>query len=367
MIAFASNDYLGLATHRNVKEASKEAIEKYGAGSGASRLITGSLPPHRRLEEQLAKFKGTEAALAFGSGYQTASSVIACLLTENDTLISDRLNHACLIDGARLSKATIKIFEHNDLDQLESILKVLADDQARQRHDPGNLLIVTESVFSMDGDQAPLAEIAALKNRYGAWLMVDEAHATGLYGPQGQGWAECTGTSHNIDIQMGTLGKAVGAAGGFISGSQMLIDFLVNRARSFIFSTAPTPASAAAAIAAIEIIQSAEGSALRARLWQRVRELRAGLEQPEPDPSPIVPLLIGSESQCLKIAAQLEAQGFLVPAIRYPSVPRNQARLRITLSAQHTQPHAVQLLQALSQIKATNIGHKVIESTPLSL
>lgn len=354
MLSFASNDYLGLANHPALKKAAKDALDHYGAGSGASRLITGSIPPHRELERQLAAFKETESALAFGSGYQTAVGALACLLSENDVLLSDRLNHACIIDGARLSKAPIQIFEHNDLDHLESLLKTAADGRTRSSQPVKNILIVTESVFSMEGDQAPLPEIAALKNRYEAWLMIDEAHATGIFGARRQGLAEQTETREAVDVHMGTLGKAVGAAGGFICGSQALVDFLFNQARSFVFSTAPTPATAAAATAGIQIIQSPIGKERNTRLWQRVRQLRNGLQLPEPASSPIVPYRLGTESRSLQVSAQLEKEGLLVPAIRYPSVPKNQARLRITLSAQHSENQVDRLLDALQRIQADN-------------
>lgn len=350
MLSFASNDYLGLANHSALKKAAKDALDRYGAGSGASRLITGSLALHRELEEQLAAFKETEAAIAFGSGYQTAVGAIACLLAESDVLLSDRLNHACIIDGARLSKAQIRIFEHNDLDHLESLLKSAADEQTRRSQPVKNILIVTESVFSMEGDQAPLSEIAALKNCYEAWLMIDEAHATGIFGARRQGLAEETKTREAVDVHMGTLGKAVGAAGGFICGSQALVDFLVNQARTFVFSTAPPPAAAAAAIAGIQIIQSPLGRERNKRLWQRVRQLRSGLQLPEPAPSPIVPYRLGTESRSLQVSAQLEKEGLLVPAIRYPSVPKNQARLRITLSAQHSEDQVARLADTLQRI-----------------
>ena len=354
MLAFASNDYLGLANHSALKKAAKDALDRYGAGSGASRLITGSLPPHRELEKQLAAFKETEASLAFGSGYQTAVGTIACLLSENDVLLSDRLNHACLIDGARLSKAQVQIFEHNDLDHLESLLKAAADSRTRSSQPVKNIWIVTESVFSMEGDQAPLPEIAALKNRYEAWLMFDEAHATGIFGNRRQGLAEQTETREAVDVHMGTLGKAVGAAGGFICGSQALVNFLVNQARTFVFSTAPAPATAAAATAGIQIIQSPIGKERNTRLWQRVRQLRNGLQLLEPATSPIVPYRLGTESRSLQVSAQLEKEGLLVPAIRYPSVPKNQARLRITLSAQHSENQVARLLDALQRIQSGN-------------
>ena len=277
LIGFASNDYLGLSNHPFVKDAAKRAIDDYGAGAGASRLVTGSLPPHEQLEEKLASFKGTEAAIAFTSGYQTAIGVLSSLLNENDTVFSDRLNHACLIDGLRLSKARVEIFEHNDVDHLKLLLQKATDRLPHSKKDQGNRVIVTESVFSMDGDQAPLAAIAQLKQEFGAWLMVDEAHATGLYGANRLGLAEQAGISDQIDIHMGTLGKALGSSGGFICGSLALREFLINRARSFIFSTAAVPAAAAAASAAIDILKGEEGVARVRSLWERVRQLQNGL------------------------------------------------------------------------------------------
>ena len=259
LLNFSSNDYLGLANDPQLKAAAIDAVEKFGAGSGAARLICGSLAPHHELDETLAGFKGTEAALSFSTGYATAIGTICALLGKDDVIILDKLVHACIVDAARLSGAKIRVFAHNDLEDLEKILKwagrkiqhPTSDAPPRRR-----VLIVTESVFSMDGDTAPLREIVALKEKHGAWLMVDEAHATGLYGMNRRGLAEETGVSERIEIQMGTLGKAVGAAGGYICGSRVLIDFLVNRARSFIFSTAPVPAAAAAAAAGIRLIQS---------------------------------------------------------------------------------------------------------------
>ena len=275
LLNFSSNDYLGLANDPILNAAAIRAVEKFGAGAGASRLICGSLAPHHELEEALASFKGAEAALCFSTGYATAIGTICALLGKDDVIVLDKLVHACIVDAARLSGAKIRVFAHNDLNNLEKILKWANRVQSPESRvqSRGQLLIVTESIFSMDGDAAPLREIVALKEKYGAWLMVDEAHATGLYGKNRRGRAEESGVSGQIEVQMGTLGKAVGASGGYICGSRPLIDFLVNRARSFIFSTAPVPAAAAAATAGIRLIQSKAGADRRNRLFERVSEL----------------------------------------------------------------------------------------------
>ncbi len=351
LIAFASNDYLGLANHPKLKAAARNAVETFGAGSGASRLITGSLPPHRQLETALARMKDTEAALTFGTGYQAALGALTSLIGKNDVIVSDQLNHACLIDGARLTKAPIRVFRHNDLQDLETVLQDIHRDRKSGTLPDGATLIVTEAVFSMDGDQAPLAEIVALKEQYQAWLMIDEAHATGLFGPHGSGLAAAHGLTDAIEIQMGTLGKAVGAAGGFLCGSQLLVDFLINSARSFIFSTAPAPAAAAAASAGLEVLQSAEGDTRRKQVWEHAQTLVTGLHLPAPALSPIIPFPVGRADRSLRLAQQLEAAGFLVPAIRYPSVPQDQARLRITVTADH-RPEAVQsLIETLHRLE----------------
>lgn len=350
VISFASNDYLGLANHPTVREAAKRAIDEFGGGSGASRLVTGSLTPHRLLENHLAKFKNTEAALCFSSGYQTALGALTSVLSANDTVFSDRLNHACLIDGIRLSKAQVRIFDHNNAKHLRKLLQEERTQRAATQSQRGQLLIVTESVFSMDGDLAPLSEIATIKDDFDAWLMVDEAHATGLYGKHRSGLAEQANVSDRIDIHMGTLGKALGAAGGYICGSMALRALLINRARSFIFSTAPCPAAAAAANAALTIVKSPEGEARCQRLWQRVAQLRQGLGLPSKPTSPIIPYIIGDEAMSLDVSQRLHKQGLLVPAIRFPSVAKSQARLRITLSANHTEEQITQLLTAIRTI-----------------
>ena len=265
---FSSNDYLGLANHPSLKTAAVKAVEKYGAGAGASRLICGSLAPFHELEETLAAFKKTEAALTFATGYAAALGTLTALVGKGDVVILDKLVHASIVDAAKLSGAKLRIFDHNDLNDLEDKLK-WADQfsKAESAKRKAEILVVTESIFSMDGDAAPLREIVALKNKYDAWLMVDEAHATGIFGKNGRGLADELGVSSQIEIQMGTLGKALGASGGYICGSRALIDFLVNRARSFIFSTAPVPAAAAAATAGIQLLQTETGDQLRSKVW----------------------------------------------------------------------------------------------------
>ncbi len=351
LINFSSNDYLGLANHPSLKTATIRAVEKFGAGAGASRLVCGSLAPFHELEAALAAFKATEAALTFATGYATALGTITALLGKDDIIISDKLIHASFVDAARLSGAKLRIFDHNDLNDLETILKWATQGPRPSALGPRQILVVTESVFSMDGDHAPLREMVALKEKYGAWLMVDEAHATGLYGVNRRGLAEALGVSDRIEIQMGTLGKALGASGGYVCGSRALIDFLVNRARSFIFSTAPVPAAAAAATAGVQLLQSDEGSDRTRRLWQRVVELKSEIPNLKSDhASAILPLIVGDEGQAVATASALRERGFFVPAIRYPTVARGAARLRITLTANHTADDIVELTRALKTL-----------------
>jgi 8-amino-7-oxononanoate synthase len=355
---FSSNDYLGLANHPLLKAAAIKAVEKFGAGAGASRLICGSLAPFHELEETLADFKRAKAALSFSTGYATAIGTIGALLGKSDVIILDKFVHASIVDAAKLSGAKLRVFRHNDLNDLEDKLKWA---EKHIQHPTSNIqhrrraLIVTESVFSMDGDAAPLRRIVALKEKYGAWLMVDEAHATGIIGENGRGLADELGVSGQIEIQMGTLGKALGASGGYICGSRALIDLLVNRARSFIFSTAPVPAAAAAATAAIQFVQSAEGQARRDILQRRIRELNSKLKiQNSKFQSAIFPIIIGGENEAVAAAAAFREQGIFVPAVRYPTVARGKARLRVTLTASHSAGDVSTLVRALAQI----VNHK---------
>jgi 8-amino-7-oxononanoate synthase len=344
LVNFASNDYLGLSQHPAVKTAAKAAIDQFGAGSGASRLVTGTEYPHTKLEEEISAFKDTEKALLFSSGYTAAIGTITSLVGPGDVVILDKLAHACLIDGAKLSGASVRVFPHNNTTKLKHHLA-----WARQTCPQGKTLIVTESIFSMDGDFGDLAAIVSLKTEFQALLLVDEAHATGVIGPNGKGWVAALGLTGQIDIQMGTLSKAFGGSGGFICGSKTLIQLLINRARSFIYSTALPPSCAASASAALEIIRTAEGDALRARLWSNVGYLVECLGPALPclkDPvSPIFPLVIGDEQEALRLAEILYQKGFLAPAIRYPTVARGSARLRIALSSSHS----LEQIQSLSR------------------
>lgn len=321
---FASNDYLGLASHRDVIEAAVRAAREYGAGAGASRLVAGSQRPHRALEEQLAGFKQTQAALVFGNGYAAGTGTLAALAGAGDVILPDRLAHACLVDGARFSGALMRPWRHNDPDDLEHHLR-----WARRKKPQARIFIVTESVFSMDGDIAPLREIVGLKDRHGAILMLDEAHAVGVLGRGGRGLADELNLGARIEIQMGTLGKALGSSGGYIAGSRDLIDAVANRARSFIFSTAAPAATAAAASAALDICSGPEGDLRRARLHEMASLLDPAMR------AAIMPLILGSEEEALRGSEALNDLGFLVPAIRPPAVPKGTSRLRVSLSAAH--------------------------------
>lgn len=340
LVNFSSNDYLGLASHPALAEAMAEGARRWGTGATASRLICGTTAEHAALEEELAAAKGTEASLVFSTGMAAATGTIPALVGRGDVVILDKLSHACLIDGTHSSGAKMRVFSHNDLGKLESHLR-----WARETHPQGRILIITESIFSMDGDHAPLREIVELKERYGAWLMLDEAHAVGVRGAGIQGLAGELGLIDRIEIQMGTLGKALGVSGGYIAGSRMLIDFLVNQARSFIFSTAPSPAVAAACRAALRVVCSEEGDLLRTTLSEHIF-LLASLLKISAAESAILPLILGSEARALSEAARLLDAGFFVPAIRYPTVPKNTARLRISLSAAHS-PDQIRKLAGL--------------------
>lgn len=346
-INFSSNDYLGLSAAPELKAALIEGVERHGAGSGASRLVCGTQRPHMELEAALAAFKGTEAALSFSSGFAVPMGTLPALLSAGDTLIVDKLSHACLVDAARLSGATIRVFPHNHLGKLERLLQTAQ----------GRVLVVTESIFSMDGDAAPLREIVELKERYGAWLMVDEAHAVGVLGPQGRGLAAELGLEKRIELQMGTFSKALGLSGGYLAASRQVIDLLINRARSFIYSTAPLPSLAHAARVALSLIQGPEGDQRRAILQQHLARFQQALPLPFHTRSAILPWVVGDEKTALNLSARLRQEGFLIPAIRYPTVARGSARLRITLSAAH-EPAQVQALIVALQLTASSPAHR---------
>jgi 8-amino-7-oxononanoate synthase len=274
LINFSSNDYLSLANDSRLRKAAIAAVNEFGVGAGASRLISGTQSPHLRLERALAEWKGTAAALCFSSGYAAALGSIPALVTKNDVVLLDKLCHASLIDAAKLSGARLRVFPHNNLHKLESHLE-----WARREYAGRRVLIVTESVFSMDGDRAPLRELIELKKRFDALLMLDEAHAVGVIGLHGRGLAAAENLSDDVDVQMGTMSKALGTSGGYVCGSHDLIEWLINRARSFIYSTAPPPAIAAAALAAVNFLSSSEGEERRLLLWERINLMRQLLLQ----------------------------------------------------------------------------------------
>lgn len=332
LVNFSSNDYLGLAGSDELREALAEGVAKYGGGSGASRLVCGTHRVHQHLEEALAAFKHTEAALCFSSGFSVALGTIPALVGSGDTLILDKLCHASLVDAARLSGATIRVFPHNHLEKLSRLLETAT----------GRVLIVTESIFSMDGDAAALREIVELKEKHGAWLLLDEAHAVGVLGPQGRGLAAALGLEDRIELHMGTLSKALGLSGGYLAASRQVIDVLINRARSFIYSTAPPPHLAHAAAEMLNLVSGEEGENRRQRLREHVQSLRRHLGAPE-HPAAILPVILGGESEAMQASKSLLEAGFLVPAIRYPTVARGQARLRFTLSAGHSEEQIEQL------------------------
>ena len=327
VISFASNDYLGLTTHPAVVAAAHEALDRWGSGAGSARLIVGSRPIHHELEHALADWRRCDRALLFPTGYVANLGVLSAFGGPDVTVVSDELNHASIIDGCRLSRSRVVVYPHNDLDACAS---ALAGSEGRS-------IVVTDSVFSMDGDVAPIVDLANLCASHGALLMVDEAHAV-------------LGTELPVDLaglsllRVGTLSKTLGALGGFVAGTNTLIDLLVNRSRPFIFTTAATPADTAAALAALAIYRGEEGDALRARLRSHIARVRAG------HPSPIVPVMMGDESSALDAAAMLLEQGLLVPAIRPPTVPAGTSRLRVALSAAHSDTMIDRLVAALATL-----------------
>ncbi|MDF1613389.1 8-amino-7-oxononanoate synthase [Desulfurivibrio dismutans] len=326
LLDFSSNDYLGLSRHPLPLVAAADALSRYGTGAGAARLMSGDFALHRELEAALARLKEQEAALLFGSGYLANVGLIPALVGRHDVIFGDRLNHASIHDGCQLSGARLHRFAHNDCNHLEDLIK---------RHRGGKeALIVVESLYSMDGDICPLAEVVALKERYGCRLLVDEAHATGLFGDNGAGLLAAEGLAHRVDLVMGTLGKALGSYGAYVAGEQRLVSFLLNRARSFIFSTALPPASTAAALAAVQLL--ADEPELRRELWRRVEIFKSGLTRggikAGLGPSQIVPLTVGDNQAALDLAQRLRQRGVYAAAVRPPTVPAGQARLRFSVT-----------------------------------
>lgn len=339
---FSANNYLGLADRPDLIERAIAAMRHEGFGAGASRLIVGNLAAHRRLEQRIAAWKGTEAALLFNSGYQANLGAVASLVGPGDAIYSDELNHASLIDGARLSRAEIFVYPHRDVGTLE---RLLAESGRYRRR-----LVVTDSVFSMDGDRAPLDEVVALAQRADALTLVDEAHASGVFGEAGTGLCGRL----PVDLQMGTLGKALGGFGAFIAGSGEMVEWLVNRARSFVFTTALPVPVVAWAEAAIDLVASTEGESLRARLDDRCRQLARGLARRgfgAREPSHIAPLLVGDAGLAMRLSEALLERGTFVQGIRPPTVPEGTSRLRFALMATHEPTQIEHALEGLAAVE----------------
>ncbi|WP_042805008.1 8-amino-7-oxononanoate synthase [Thermoanaerobacter sp. A7A] len=341
VLLFSSNNYLGMSHHPRVKAATLEAVERWGTGSGGSRLTTGNFVLHRQLEERIARFKSTEDAIVFSSGYLANLGVISALVGQGDLVLSDELNHASIIDGCRLSRATVKVFRHKDVAHLKDIL--LAERNSYRR-----CLIVTDGVFSMDGDIAPLPQLLQLAEEFQSLLMVDDAHATGVLGKRGAGTVEHFGLENKNIIQVGTLSKALGSEGGYVAGNVILVDYLRNRARSFIFSTALSPPIVAAAIAALDVLE--EELYLLEQLHANVRQFYKGLKEIGfevlPTESAIIPLMVGESHRTLALSSALAEKGVFVPAIRPPTVPEGTSRLRITVMATHKPEDIQRALEA---------------------
>ncbi|MBI5787388.1 MAG: 8-amino-7-oxononanoate synthase [Candidatus Schekmanbacteria bacterium] len=341
-INFCSNNYLGLANHPALRIAAINAIQKYGWGAGASRLICGNMQLHQELETQIARFKSSQAALVFPAGFMTNTGAISALVQKDDAVFIDRLNHASIVDGCRMSPARLLVYGHNDMDDLKKSLQ-------RTRPRFRKILIVTDSVFSMDGDLAPLPELVAIAAEFDALLMVDEAHATGVLGENGRGALEYFNLEGRAGVVMGTLSKGIGSLGGFIAADQILIDYLRNFSRSFIYTTAPPPAFCAAACAGLQLIEQEKWR--RDKLKENVLYLKQQLTSLGSScdnlPVPIIPLIIGAEAKTIALSNYLQDQGILAPPIRPPTVAPNTCRLRITVMATHTKEHIDKLIDAL--------------------
>ena len=340
-ISFCSNNYLGLANHPEVVKAVKDAVGKYGWGAGASRLVSGNTELHQALEDEISKFKRKEAAIVFPTGYMANIGTICSLVSSGDLVICDRLNHASIIDGCRLSGATFRVYPHRDIGKLENILKKSTGYPRK--------LIVTDTVFSMDGDLAPLPDIVRIAHEYNAMVMADEAHGTGVFGENGRGVVEHFNLDKKVNIIMGTLSKAVGSLGGFVTGNSDLISYLRNKARTFMYTTALPPAVCAASIAGIKLIQ--RDHSLRESLWRNVHYVKERLKLLNLNvtslESPIIPIIIGNAKKAVDVSGFLFESGILIPAIRPPTVPDESSRLRVTIMATHTRADLDKLLDVL--------------------
>jgi glycine C-acetyltransferase len=330
VVNLSSNNYLGLTTHPRLRERALEAVRQFGVGSGSVRTIAGTMAIHMELERRLAEFKQTEAVVVFQSGFTANAGTVSSILTKEDVIISDELNHASIIDGCRLSRATIKVFPHKDVDAARRILRDLPPAQRK--------LLITDGVFSMDGDLGPLPGLCAAAEEYGAVMMVDDAHASGVFGKNGRGTVDHFGMHGRVDIQVGTLSKAIGALGGYVAGSRSLVDFLYHRARPFLFSTSHPPAVAAACLAALDVLL--EEPEIIDRLWDNTRFFKAGLQalgfNTGISDSPITPVIVGDGALAMTLSDRLFAEGVFAQGIAFPTVARDKARVRTIVTATHT-------------------------------
>jgi glycine C-acetyltransferase len=350
VINLASNNYLGLTTHPKLREAALAAIKKYGVGSGAVRTVSGTMTIHMELEEKIARFKKTEACVVFQSGFAANAGTVSAILGKEDFIISDELNHASIIDGARLSRAKIKVFRHKDAAHAEELLKEVAGE-------PGHKLIITDGVFSMDGDVGPLPALCDLAEKYGAIMMVDDAHASGVLGKNGRGTPDHFNVHGRVDVQVGTLSKAIGALGGYVCGSKELIDFLYHRARPFLFSTSHPPSVAATCIAAFDVLE--QEPELMDKLWANTRFFKkelgllgfniGGITTPASE-TPITPIIVGEGRLAMEFSRELFNEGVFTPGIAFPTVAEGKARLRTIMSATHTQEQLTRALEILKNV-----------------
>jgi glycine C-acetyltransferase len=348
VVNLSSNNYLGLTTHPKLRERAVAAIEELGAGSGSVRTIAGTMAIHMELERRLAAFKQTEAVVVFQSGFAANAGTVAAVLTRDDVIVSDELNHASIIDGARLSRATIKVFPHRDVDVARKILLELPPDQRK--------LLITDGVFSMDGDLGPLPELCDLAEEFGCIMMVDDAHASGVFGKHGRGTIDHFGVHGRVDVQVGTLSKAIGVLGGYVAGTRALIEFLYHRARPFLFSTSHPPAVAAACIAALDILE--QEPHLIDRLWENTRFFKAGLAANGFDTggseSPITPVIVGDSALAMRFSDELFQEGVFAQGIAFPTVARGRARVRTIVTATHRQEDLQFALDVFARV-----GHRL--------
>src|SRR5580698_4262948 len=355
VINLASNNYLGLCDHPKLREAASAAIQKYGVGSGAVRTIAGTMRIHMELEEKIARFKGVEACVVFQSGFAANAGTVSSILGKDDFILSDELNHASIIDGARLSKAKIKVFRHKDIAHAEQLLQEV-------QNEPGHKLLITDGVFSMDGDIGPVDKLAHLAEKYGAIMMVDDAHASGVLGRNGRGSVDHFHVTDKVDVQVGTLSKAIGALGGYVCGSRDLIDYLYHRARPFLFSTSHPPSVAATCIAAFDILEN-EPDRIE-RLWSNTRyfqgELKragfniGGVNTPATE-TPITPIIVGEGRAAMEFSRALFEEGVMATGIAFPTVPEGKARIRAIVSSEHTRAQLDQALETM-ELVAKRIG-----------